>query len=50
MMAITMRAGATTEAPRPTPPWVNALMTPAPAAAVTRKNVPTTSAHSRRHS
>jgi hypothetical protein len=47
---MTMSAGATTSALRPTEPPVAALTTPAPAAPSTKKKVPTTSAKSRRHS
>jgi hypothetical protein len=50
MIAITMSAGATTDAVRPTDPPLAALTTPAPAATRRRKNVPTNSAKMRRHS
>jgi hypothetical protein len=50
MIAMTMSAGATTDAVLPTEPPVEALTTPAPAATRTRKKVPITSPNSRRHS
>ncbi len=45
-----MRPGATTSALRPIAPMWSALTTTAPAATSTRKNVPITSAKTRRHS
>jgi hypothetical protein len=50
MIAMTMSAGATTDAVLPTDPPVEALTTPAPAATRTRKKVPMASPKSRRHS
>jgi hypothetical protein len=50
MIDITMRPGATTSADRLTSPWLSAETTPAPAATTTKRNVPNTSANSRRHS
>ena len=50
MIAITVRPGAVTSAPRPIAPWLTASITPPPAPTRTRRKVPKSSAKSRRHS
>ena len=50
MIAITVRPGAVTAAPRPIAPWLTALTTGAPAPTTTSRKVPNSSENSRRHS
>jgi hypothetical protein len=50
MMAMTIIPGATTAAVRPTVPGKAFAIIPPPAATNTSRNVPKSSAHSRRHS